>query len=98
MKEIVDRLLDRGATLAEYYGGRKDGQVTSVSDVDLNNYFWSGIILGDKAVFIVNDYLQPKNEEEKSEEELRAEAMYNYLEKMLAGWHERRTRSEVKKR
>jgi len=94
----VDRLLDKGITLAEYYGGRKDGQVTSVADTDFTNYFWSGIILGDKAVFIVNDYLQPKNEAEKSEEELRVEAMYNYLAKMLAGWYERKTRSEGKKR
>jgi len=38
--------------------------------------------------------LQPKNEEEKGEEELRAEALYKYLEKMLAGWYDRKLQSE----
>jgi len=29
MKGIAERLLDKGVTLAEYHGGKKEGKVTS---------------------------------------------------------------------
>lgn len=63
MEAIVDRLLDRKITLAEYRGGKKDRQVIPVQDVDFVNYFWSGLILDYKAIFIMNDFLDLKSED-----------------------------------
>lgn len=56
MREVIERLLDKGVTIAEYHGGKKGGQLTSVQAVDFDEYLWSGIIIEDKAIFISKDW------------------------------------------
>jgi hypothetical protein len=56
MRAVLERLLDKGVTIAEYHGGKKGRQQTSVQAVDFDSYLWSGIIIEDKAIFISKDW------------------------------------------
>lgn len=56
MREVIERLLDKGVTIAEYHGGEKGGQLTSVQAADFDQYLWSGVIIEDKAIFISRDW------------------------------------------
>ena len=43
-------------TLATYWGGLRHGETDLMEYADFNNYKYSGIISGDKAVLMVNGF------------------------------------------
>jgi len=90
MRGDINNLLDWGVDFAEYHGGRNDGQIISIREVDFERYLWSGIIIGDRAIFIQFDYMTRKEEAEKSEVEISEEARYYSTQEMLEGWFSRK--------
>jgi hypothetical protein len=55
-KGVIEDLVTKGITLATYWCGSRHRETDIIEYVDLNKYFYSGIISGDKAVFVVNGF------------------------------------------
>ena len=55
-KKAVEDLLSKGISLVTYWCGLRHRETDIIEHADFNNYKYSGIISGDRAVLIVNDY------------------------------------------
>jgi len=71
--EIMEKLIREDIPMVEYHGGVKQGQVEQIEQADFRNYRWAGIIVGDRAIFMANEYERANKEN---------------IEKMLDMWSE----------
>lgn len=63
-KGVIEDFVTKGITLVTYWCGFRHRETDLIEHVDFNNYFYSGIISGDKAVFMVNNYGERVRDEE----------------------------------
>jgi len=55
-KKIIEEFLEKGITLARYWGGIRHEEVVSIEYADFVHYNYSGIISGDEVVLMVNGF------------------------------------------
>lgn len=55
-EKAIEDLSSKGISLVTYWCGLRHEETDLIEQADFGNYNYSGIILGDKAVLMVNDY------------------------------------------